>query len=120
MQPQNRSKIAKKHGELSWLLFEEETEEEILTNPYLPKYQIQKIVERVKLPLKSASANNKECEAKKQDSTELTKTQQQYLYHYEPVYLIKWRGRSYTELTWEPLSTLVGENRKKVKEYIQN
>ena len=67
--------------------------------------------------MKSVSTNNNEGTDKKQEAAEPPKTQQ-YLYHYEPVYLIKWRGRSYTELTWEPLSALVGENRKKVKEYI--
>ena len=45
--------------------------------------------------------------------------QRDQLFSFDPIYLVKWKRKSYTELTWEPLTALIGENRRKVKEFIQ-
>lgn len=36
----------------------------------------------------------------------------------EPLFLVKWKQLSYSQVTWEPLSVLKGENFKRVKEFL--
>jgi hypothetical protein len=38
----------------------------------------------------------------------------------EPLFLVKWEGLSYADLSWEPLSALKGDNLKKVHEFIDS
>lgn len=36
----------------------------------------------------------------------------------EPLFLVKWKQLSYSQITWEPLSVLNGDNFKRVKEFL--
>lgn len=36
----------------------------------------------------------------------------------EPLFLVKWEGLSYKDVTWEPLSALKGGNYDKVQEFL--
>ena len=47
----------KQPSDLAWLLFPEETEEQVSTNIYLPKEEIQQIIEKIKLPLKNRNGD---------------------------------------------------------------
>lgn len=37
---------------------------------------------------------------------------------FEPLFLIKWKQMAYSEISWEPISSLKGDNLKKVKDFL--
>ena len=37
---------------------------------------------------------------------------------FEPLFLIKWKQMPYSEISWEPISALKGDNLKKVKDFL--
>ena len=73
------------------------------------------IIEKIRMPAREGDAEQQDRD--RQISVPLK--QRDYLFSFDPIYLVKWKRKSYTEVTWEPLTVLIGENRRKVKEFIQ-
>lgn len=50
----------------------------------------------------------------------MTQSDNQESFSGEPLFLVKWKGLSYKEINWEPLSALKGENYTKVQEFLSS
>ena len=37
---------------------------------------------------------------------------------FEPLFLVKWKLLSYSEISWEPMSALKGDNMRQVKDFL--
>lgn len=126
------SAASTKH-ELSWLLFEGETENEILANPYIFQDEVESLLEDLFEKEKSQEG----------DSGQSFDIQHYYLNRshlriatrpsanssmhqvpdfdslsFEPLFLVKWKLLSYRDISWEPLSALKGDNLRQVKDFL--
>ena len=117
---------------MDWLLFPEETEDDILVNPYIYEGEVQAMLKDLFKGSESDGFGSSSTEdrekcylyppnqfgSKRQPSNFMIRNSQMEPVFFEPLFLVKWKQMSYAHLSWEPLSVLKGENLAKVKEFL--
>ena len=119
--------------ELSWLLFEGETENEILANPYIFEDDVESLLQGLfeKEQLQEGDSGNSfdiqhyylnRTHLQGTRISSMNKQMQQVrefdCLSFEPLFLVKWKLLSFSEISWEPLSALKGDNLRQVKDFL--
>ena len=116
--------------ELSWLLMEDETEQELLANPYMFKDDVDNLLSSIFDKSMSSQGGDSKVSSldiqryyldkrPHQTQMDLNSSASNFdKYSHEPLFLVKWGKLSYAQISWEPLSVLNGDNMKKVSEFL--
>ena len=127
------SQIPVPKHELSWLLFEGETENEILANPYIFQDEVETLLQGLFEKEQSQEGDSGQSfdiqhyylnrshlrgATRPSASSSMEQVRDFDSLSFEPLFLVKWKLLSYAEISWEPLSALKGDNLRQVKDFL--
>ena len=118
-----KMKFVGNNTQLAWLLFGNETEQDVATNQLLSKEDIDYLVEMLKCnqtpvdPVQKGTLNVEQLLYwwKKQDFEDMSES-----FSTQPLFLVKWHSLSYNEMSWEPLSIVKQVSSKKLDRFVRN